>query len=87
MKTELPWHDSKKWKYGNWYPLPNLSHWSNSLEAVDSYKIYKLDADAPLESGDIEPVVAQRFILREAIFICEAHNQELFNVIASECRS
>lgn len=85
--TELPWSESTEWKYGNWYPLPNLSTWSDRMDVVDGYGIYKLDVNAPVKSGDLEPVISQRFTLRDAILLCEAHNGELFgDTIAPECR-
>lgn len=74
---DIPWHDSKEWKMGCWYPLPLSSTWCDNLTVVDGYGIFMLDKD---NAPDIVPVGMHNMVFSEAVLICETHNEWKFDL-------
>jgi hypothetical protein len=83
FKSDIPWHDSKKWKRGKWYPLP-IGYMARDYEGWihDSYGIFVLEKGK--DNGDIYPIISGDLTFTQAVAICEDKNGCMFTELGSD---
>ena len=83
VKCFSPFHDSKKWKHGEWYPLPCGSFERDQSEyIVNGWGIFQREKNDKV--GDIEPVHPVEMTFMTALRMCEEHNGRIMLGIVND---
>ncbi len=70
-ESEMPWWDTKKWKPGEWYPMPiGFMERDQPEYIIDGYMCFE-QSDS---NGDITPTLPATFTFSTALKICEEKN-------------